>query len=453
MRRIIVTCILSCLAMCLSAQNSGLFTHTRGYFIKNGDSWEEYLTSSRTGRWSSYSQYSEDANYYYISNSSCSVAVPKTSANCFYLRNGDDWDIVYQTRRVYGAFNDSGRDLYCHENGYFVRDGNAWRLYLPEKRSGVWASFTTYREDDNFYYVSNSNDKMAIPKESANSFYLAGSDGEWNKSYTDTDIYFGGTSSSDGSSPSAVISTAEALDRAYNYYWGKNGYAQDYAQAFKYYKQAADAGHSKAKYMTGLMYDFGQGVEKDETAAFTYVKRAADDEVQDSYCKLALMYANGCGTEKDEAAAFRYASMSASAGEADGMSLLARLYYGGLGVGQDNSMAFYYADKAARAGDDDAQAFLGKLYYKGAGVSLNYNTAVYWIEKAVANDNVDGMILLSRCCFNGFGTAKDEDRARELYLKADERYDEISKFFTEDYDTMYAMFEDDDDDDFWWWLW
>ena len=150
MRRIIVTCILSCMAMCLSAQNSGLFTHTRGYFIKNGDSWEEYLTSSRAGRWSSYSQYSEDANYYYISNSSCSVAVPKTSANSFYLRNGDDWDIVYQTRRVYGSFNDSGRDLYCHEKGYFVREGNAWRLYLPEKRSGVWASFTTYREDDNF---------------------------------------------------------------------------------------------------------------------------------------------------------------------------------------------------------------------------------------------------------------------------------------------------------------
>ena len=175
------------------------------------------------------------------------MAVPKTSANSFYLRNGDDWDIVYQTRRVYGAFNDSGRDLYCHENGYFVRDGNAWRLYLPEKRSGVWASFTTYSEDDNFYYVSNSSGKMAIPKESANSFYLAGSDGEWNKSYTDTDIYFGGTgASSSGQSPSRNDDAEGLFAMGANYYLGQNGYEENHEKAFSYLKKRRIAETSKA---------------------------------------------------------------------------------------------------------------------------------------------------------------------------------------------------------------
>lgn len=407
MRRIIVTCILSCLALCLSAQNSGLFTHTRGYFIKNGDSWEEYLTSSRTGRWSSYSQYSEDANYYYISNSSCSVAVPKTSANSFYLRNGDDWDIVYQTRRVYGAFNDSGRDLYCHENGYFVRDGNAWRLYLPEKRSGVWASFTTYREDDNFYYVSNSNDKMAIPKESANSFYLAGSDGEWNKSYTDTDIYFGGTGAS--SSGLSRNDDAEGLfAMGANYYLGQNGYEENHEKAFSYFKKAADAGNVDAQYMTGVCYVYGDGVEADFKAAFSYLKKTADG------------------------------------GDSESMSMLAKLYYGGYGVEKDYGKAFHYALKAAEAGSASGQAFLGLLYGAGDGTAEDEEKAFYWAEKSAAQDNVDGIVSLAVCYEMGYGVDMDDDKAYDLFCRAESREDEITYYFQEDYDYLLDCYYDYD---------
>lgn len=394
--------------MCLSAQNSGLFTHTRGYFIKNGDSWEEYLTSSRAGRWSSYSQYSEDANYYYISNSSCSVAVPKTSANSFYLRNGDDWDIVYQTRRVYGLFNDSGRDLYCHENGYFVREGNAWRLYLPEKRSGVWASFTTYREDDNFYYVSNSNDRMAIPKESANSFYLAGSDGEWNKSYTDTDIYFGGTGAS--SSGLSRNDDAEGLfAMGANYYLGQNGYEENHEKAFSYFKKAADAGNVDAQYMTGACYVDGDGVEQDFQAAFSYFKKSADG------------------------------------GDSEGMSMVAKLYYGGEGVELDCEMAFHYALKAAEAGSASGQAFLGLLYGAGDVTTEDEEKAFYWAEKSAAQDNVDGIVLLASCYYMGHGVDEDEDKAYELLWLAESREDEITYYFQEDYDFLEDCYHD------WWW--
>lgn len=396
------------MAMCLSAQNSGLFTHTRGYFIKNGESWEEYLTSSRAGLWSSYSQYSEDANYYYISNSSCSVAVPKTSANSFYLRNGDDWDIVYQTRRVYGAFNDSGRDLYCHENGYFVREGNAWRLYLPEKRSGVWASFTTYREDDNFYYVSNSNDKMAIPKESANSFYLAGSDGEWNKSYTDTDIYFGGTGAS--SSGLSRNDDAEGLfAMGANYYLGQNGYEENHEKAFSYFKKAADAGNVDAQYMTGACYVDGDGVEQDFQAAFSYFKKSADG------------------------------------GDSEGMSMVAKLYYGGEGVELDCEMAFHYALKAAEAGSASGQAFLGLLYGAGDVTTEDEEKAFYWAEKSAAQDNVDGIVLLASCYYMGHGVDEDEDKAYELLWLAESREDEITYYFQEDYDFLEDCYHD------WWW--
>ena len=396
------------MAMCLSAQNSGLFTHTRGYFIKNGESWEEYLTSSRAGLWSSYSQYSEDANYYYISNSSCSVAVPKTSANSFYLRNGDDWDIVYQTRRVYGAFNDSGRDLYCHENGYFVREGNAWRLYLPEKRSGVWASFTTYRKDDNFYYVSNSNDKMAIPKESANSFYLAGSDGEWNKSYTDTDIYFGGTGAS--SSGLSRNDDAEGLfAMGANYYLGQNGYEENHEKAFSYFKKAADAGNVDAQYMTGACYVDGDGVEQDFQAAFSYFKKSADG------------------------------------GDSEGMSMVAKLYYGGEGVELDCEMAFHYALKAAEAGSASGQAFLGLLYGAGDVTTEDEEKAFYWAEKSAAQDNVDGIVLLASCYYMGHGVDEDEDKAYELLWLAESREDEITYYFQEDYDFLEDCYHD------WWW--
>lgn len=51
---------------------------------------------------------------------------------------------------------------------------------------------------------------------------------------------------------------------------------QNYKEAFKWYKQAADLGHSNAMTMLGIMYDNGEGTLKDPQQAKYWIKKAYD---------------------------------------------------------------------------------------------------------------------------------------------------------------------------------
>lgn len=78
LQRVIITCALSLIsAIGTFAQTTGLYAYDGGYFIKNGNSWEEYRPDVSEGVWATYEQYNEEANFYNIQNSLCVVSVPK----------------------------------------------------------------------------------------------------------------------------------------------------------------------------------------------------------------------------------------------------------------------------------------------------------------------------------------------------------------------------------------
>lgn len=91
---LLLTCLMYCANICFAQT----FSYSEGgYFKKNGDQWEEWK-NGRSSCWATYSQYHEDSDFYYISNSSNSVAVPKNnSVNDFYINKGSghDWSKVY----------------------------------------------------------------------------------------------------------------------------------------------------------------------------------------------------------------------------------------------------------------------------------------------------------------------------------------------------------------------
>lgn len=81
------------------------------------------------------------------------------------------------------------QSLLCtYQGGYFIRDGNNWYEYRPESKNTVWANYTQNRSDDNFYYIKNSNDEVAIPKAKNNSIYIKRS-GDWKVIYKTINIY------------------------------------------------------------------------------------------------------------------------------------------------------------------------------------------------------------------------------------------------------------------------
>jgi TPR repeat protein len=61
------------------------------------------------------------------------------------------------------------------------------------------------------------------------------------------------------------------------YMYGE-GVAKDEKEAFKWYRMAAEGGHSETQYMLGLMYQDGKGVVQDYKEAFTWYSLAASQK-------------------------------------------------------------------------------------------------------------------------------------------------------------------------------
>ncbi len=170
------------------AQTTGLYTYDGGYFIKNGDQWSEYRYGRKETAWATYTQYNEDANYFNIRSSKCSLSIPKEKHYSFYILRNNSWEVIYTTREIYKYFDDDSRKIYCYQGGYFVRDGNSWREYRPEEYLGLWADYNQFDEDDNYYMIESTACKVSVPKKSNNAFYIL-QNGNWEKCYETTELY------------------------------------------------------------------------------------------------------------------------------------------------------------------------------------------------------------------------------------------------------------------------
>ncbi len=73
-------------------------------------------------------------------------------------------------------------------------------------------------------------------------------------------------------------------------YWRGDGVAQDYKQAFKWFKCAAEQGHSLAQIRLGMMYRDGQGVDRDKKQAIKWLTLSAEQGDSGAQLRLGRMY-------------------------------------------------------------------------------------------------------------------------------------------------------------------
>jgi TPR repeat protein len=89
------------------------------------------------------------------------------------------------------------------------------------------------------------------------------------------------------------------------------GVPQDYEEAAKWLRAAADDGNVDGLRSLGHMYRLGQGVEKDEERAanlYGYAAWQGDPEAQNS---LGLMFAQGIGVKRDFLEAYTWFALAA----------------------------------------------------------------------------------------------------------------------------------------------
>ena len=112
-----------------------------------------------------------------------------------------------------------------------------------------------------------------------------------------------------------------------DYYYGRNGKKQNYAEAVRYYREAAEQGHADAQNDLGYCYQHGRGVDKNETEAVKWYRKVAEQGCASAQYNLGYCYEYGCGVDKNETEAVKWYRKAAEQGDVSAKMALKRLGY------------------------------------------------------------------------------------------------------------------------------
>jgi len=108
------------------------------------------------------------------------------------------------------------------------------------------------------------------------------------------------------------------------YYYGEN-VRQDYSEAVRWYRMAAEKGHDYAQAMLGQCYLFGHGVETNYPVAARWLRKSADQGIAGAQYNLGLCLETGRGVIKDDQEAYQWYLLASAAGVDPSTRALLRL--------------------------------------------------------------------------------------------------------------------------------
>lgn len=104
-----------------------------------------------------------------------------------------------------------------------------------------------------------------------------------------------------------------ALANAYRV--GHAGVQQNYAEAAKWYRKAAEQGDASAQAVLGHLYRTGEGVQQDYAEAFIWDRRAAEQGLETAQRVVGHAYRVGSGVQQDSVEAFAWFSVVVNSGD------------------------------------------------------------------------------------------------------------------------------------------
>jgi TPR repeat protein len=162
------------------------------------------------------------------------------------------------------------------------------------------------------------------------------------------------------------------------------GVPQDYKEAFRWYVLAAGAGQAEAMNSLGVMYALGHGVSQDHSEAMKWWTRAADSGSVTALANIGTSYYTGLGVQQSYPEAAKWFQLAAGKGDANAMNTLGVMYAQGLGVARNRPNAIKLFEQSAYLGSSTAMINLGTLYAAGKGVKQDSALAYAWLLTALA---------------------------------------------------------------------
>ena len=188
---------------------------------------------------------------------------------------------------------------------------------------------------------------------------------------------------------------SEQNDRGVAYYYG-NGVKQDYNEAAKWFRKAAEQGNADAQYNLGSAYFYGNGVPQDYNEGLKWLRKAAVNDNSDAQTTLGHAYYFGDGVHQDYGKAVMWYRKAADKNHHEAQNGLGCAYYYGYGIEQDYSESAEWFMKAAEQNNSGAQYNLGVCYELGNGVPKNFTKAEYYYKKAAEQGNENAVNALKR---------------------------------------------------------
>ncbi|MEW5788572.1 MAG: tetratricopeptide repeat protein [Pseudomonadota bacterium] len=109
----------------------------------------------------------------------------------------------------------------------------------------------------------------------------------------------------------AALADEDAFDKAIHTYG-----CADYPKAYAMIVPLAESGHPLAQYQRGLMLEQGQGTVANLAEAYIWYKKAAEQGIADAYFALGQIYHRGVVVAKDEVQAYAAFDVASRLGHA-----------------------------------------------------------------------------------------------------------------------------------------
>ena len=181
------------------------------------------------------------------------------------------------------------------------------------------------------------------------------------------------------------------------------GVPQDRGQALRWYERAAELGDAAGMFNVAVSYDGGTGVPRDGATAARWYARAAARHFGRAEYNLALMYETGDGVRHDPAAASRLFRAAASHGIAAARAHLPATQEVMLQLPPPNDDALFLSAQRALLSRTPADAARAAALF----------------QQAATQDSPAGQMAaydLAWCYENGVGVAANRSQAYALYV-------------------------------------
>lgn len=185
-------------------------------------------------------------------------------------------------------------------------------------------------------------------------------------------------------------------------------------------EQGAEMGIALMQYYLGIKYySIGQGIPQDYKEAMKWFRKAAEQGYADAQAVLGLMYVIGQGVPQDYKEAIKWCRKAVEQGNANAQFTLGNMYLNGEAVAQDYKEAVKLFSKAAEQGEVSAQLNLGIMYFSGRGVPQDYVESYAWLNISAAQGSENASksrdIVAEQLSLEAL--AKAQELSKEYYKK------------------------------------